>query len=561
MSDLDEVLARHKRLFDRPNQESLWQTLAELFYPERADFTVTRTPGVEVSDHLFDSTPPMLRRDLANSFSAMMRPRDQEWMRASVANEEELRDKVRGRQFFDHVTRRVRTALYDGRSQFVQATKQADHDYATFGAAVLSCEPGDRPGALRYRAYHLKKCAWDDDHNGQTDTMFREFELSARNMRKMFRREGDSLHEKVQDALEGRGGSKGPDTKFKLLHVSMPRDDYPWRGRAPTPRDAPWASCYIDLDNQHVIREAVTYEFRYLVPRWQRMQGTVYPVSPAAMSALPDARMLQAMARVMLEAAEKQVDPPLKATREAVIGEINFAPSGVTWVDRMYDERFGPAIEPFDLGKNVRLGVDMLERVTAQLTEAWYISKLNLPERGERTAYEMARRVEEYIRAAVPLFEPLETEYQVPLLDLSMAILMRQRAFNMQLLPEELMGEDIVWQFANPLHDALERNKVFAAEGNMNLLLLAKQHDPNVTMDFDVRTAYREAALATGPSHWVVPQDIADQRVADALEQQQAAQAAQQIGAMGEAATRAGEGAAAAAEGAANMGALAELMR
>lgn len=555
MSNADELIRQSSRLFQRESQDSLWQIIAEQFYPERADFTTKHVMGEEFADHLFDATPVMLRRDLANSFSAMLRPRGQPWMRASVPGKEMLRDRRSAEVFFDFVTDMVRNALYDGHSQFVRATKEADHDYAAFGAAVISCEVNSYRNGLRLRNHHLKNCAWAENHQGSIDTMHRKMSMTARQMAQMFRAPDDSLHENVKKELD-RTKNGNPEKEFVVLHIMRPREEYEFERRKRLPKDAEWVSLYIDQDNRHLIREAVSYEFRYVVPRWQTIQGSVYPISPATMTALPDARMLQSMARIMLEAAEKQVDPPLKATQRAIVGDVNFAASGITWVDDQYDERLGTAVEPFDLGKNVRLGVDMLMRTTAQLSEAMYVSKLNLPERGERTAYEMARRVEEYIRAAVPLFEPLETEYNVPLLDLAADILFRMNQREIEArMPPELSGAPIVWQFANPLQDALEKQKILAAETNFKFLEMASIFDQTVIKDYDVRGSFRDVALASGgPAEWVVPLEEANEAIAAELERLEAMQAMQAVQQAGMAAEQAGAGAAAVGEGAAMLG-------
>jgi hypothetical protein len=41
----------------------LWQSLAEIFYPERADFISQRVGGAERYEGLFDTEPQLMRRD------------------------------------------------------------------------------------------------------------------------------------------------------------------------------------------------------------------------------------------------------------------------------------------------------------------------------------------------------------------------------------------------------------------------------------------------------------------------------------------------------------------
>ena len=79
---IKDILGRGNRVLDqRDSLLSLWQTLSELFYPERADFTVQRFLGDEMNNGLYTSYPIMVRRDLGNAFSTMLRPKEKEWYR------------------------------------------------------------------------------------------------------------------------------------------------------------------------------------------------------------------------------------------------------------------------------------------------------------------------------------------------------------------------------------------------------------------------------------------------------------------------------------------------
>jgi hypothetical protein len=69
------------------------------------------------------------------------------------------------------------------------------------------------------------------------------------------------------------------------------------------------------------------------------VSGSAYAYSPATVVALPDARLLQQITLTLLEAGQKAVDPPWKATSEAIQGGVNSFAGGITWVDPEYDER------------------------------------------------------------------------------------------------------------------------------------------------------------------------------------------------------------------------------
>lgn len=503
-----ELLKRSDRLYSKKAPlDSFFQEIATQFYPERATFTIELTWGYEFATHLFDGSPVLMRRDLGNAFSAYLRPRGQPWFKHDIPDDR-IKDSPGVRDQLDLTTTIHRAALYDGRAQFVRGTKETDQDYAAFGNGVLSCEPRDDLRGLRFRNHHIADCAWVDNADGVIDTLFRNAKMSARQIRQRW--PDADLNTAIATALE-----REPDKEFKVRHCMLPKDDYDLGKKAP--KGADFVSVYIDVENQRVISEAPSYEFRYVVPRWQTISNSPYGVSPAAVIALPDARMMQALARIIQEAGEKVVDPPLKATEKAVRGDINLYAGGLTWVDRDYDERLGAALEPIAPFQNPGLGVDLLVRTGLALKEAWYLNKLTLPQQGDRTAYETSQLVEEFIRASIPLFEPVETTYNTPLLELSFRQLLRLGAFpDMDQKTAEYLKENITFAFDNPLQNAIEKSKVYAFQTAMGIVSQAMTLDSSAAADLDVRKAARDAIAGSGaPADWVREQDDADEVAAE----------------------------------------------
>jgi hypothetical protein len=502
-----ELCQRSEKLFSgRSSTESLWQELAEQFYPERADFTTIREQQ-GFADHLFATDPPMMRRDLGNAISAMTRPSGRQWGKPDV-DDEKLREVDAVREYLDWMGTVQWRAMYDPKAMFIRSTKEADHDLVTFGNAVMTVEPNMAAGRLLYRTHHLKDCAWVENAEGAVDIMFRRMKISARAAKQMFA--GDTLHESIHKACE-----KEPFKDFDFLHVMMPASDYQYVTKAKPKTKAPFVSIYVDVLNQRLIREAPSFDFRYVVQRWSTMPGCAYAISPATITALPEARMMQTLSRIIMEAGEKSVDPPMKVTEEAVRGEINLFAGGATWVDREYDERLGPAIEPIMLGKDAGLGVHLFERIQNVITSAFYLNKLTLPQSQGKTAYETAQLVEESLRASAPLFEPMETN-NASLLDTTNEILLRVGAFgSIDDMPDELSGRNITFSFSNPLHDALERAKVMQYQGTVQLIGMGAQLDPSIVQDVDWRQASRDAVQGSGaPAKWLKSKEEADEAAA-----------------------------------------------
>lgn len=505
-----ELCRREEKLFGaKSSLDSLNQELALNFYPERADFTTERSRGEEFALDLFDSEPMRCRRDLGNARASMLRPRGQQWFKVRL-QDPRLNERPDIARRLDWINAIARQEMYQARTGFVRACKQGDQDVVTFGGAITTAEAAkmrDGRKRLKLTNWHPRDCAWLDDVDGiGQDFMARRFKASARHIKATF--PDAELHRSITTALD-----KDPDQEFKLCHIMMLADEYDYN-KKPN-RAAQYASIYYDSDHKVLLREGASTRFRYVVDKWGELQGSQYPYSPAAMTALPDGRGIQAMAQVLLEAGEKSLDPPLKATQKAVKGDIDLSAAGITWVDRDYDERLGPAIErllPGDIKPPI--GIELINRTTLALRDTWYLTKLTLPQQA-KTAYETAQLVEEFIRANIPLFEPWEAGTEL-LLDEIFGVLFEMDAFGpLSEWEREFSGNQLDFAFANPLQDAIERNLVNQGTQVLGAVAAAMQIDPSAGKAVKVVKVIQDMTRGTGaPADWLNDEDEVDQAVA-----------------------------------------------
>jgi hypothetical protein len=133
--------------------------------------------------------------------------------------------------------------------------------------------------------------------------------------------------------------------------------------------------------------------------------------------------------------------------------------------------------------------------------DAFYLNKLNLPpvDTKAMTAYEVSQRVSEYIRQALPLFEPLETDYNGALCERTFDLLMRNGAFGpVDSIPEALSEEEVQFRFESPLHEAVEKQKASVYIEAQGLIAQAVQTDPSAKDVLRGPQALREALLGIG---------------------------------------------------------------
>lgn len=521
-----EVLQQATSAFSkRGGLESFWQETALLHFPERANFTSELTLGEAFASQLYSAEPILFRRDFGNWLGSALRPKGREWF-LPKAREEGIDKKPKARAWLEARGKTHRSILYDRLSQFNRAMTLADHDWAAFGNAVTSIEAAIDKTGLRFKNHHLRDCAWKENYDGVVDTMFRRFTKTVSQVCAKAKQEGWDLCPKI---TEKRGTN--PNDPVRLFHITMPLWDYDWQKDK---KRYDWVSIYIDLDNEWELSCKEVPEFNYAVDRWFTIDGSPYAFSPCVIASLPDARTIQTMTWSIIEAGEKAVEPPMAAVNEAILGGVGIRAGDITWIDQRYDERTGEAIRAIELGGNPQFGEFLKKGMVENMSQAWYLNKLFLPQDGiERTAYESARLNEEFLRVAQPIIEPAENERNGNMLDLSMDIAMRIGLWGnlKEEMPEELRGRHVDIGYDNPIEDARRLSKTNAFKEMLGIKEASdKVIGPSASASFDGVTAFREAAMGVAPPNWLFDEGETEAKIKEAEE---SAAAEKAIGAAG----------------------------
>jgi len=515
----DRLIKHCDELFrKKQGVNSLWQAIADNFYPERADFTEINNVGREFGDHLVDSFPVRARRDLANLAGSMLR--SENWF--ELVAEAEL-DHA-GKSYLEWLTKRQASLMKFQGTGFMRAAKEADHDFFTFGQAVMSAEYSMKYDSLLYRTWHLRDCAWSEDERGQVCTVVRKWKPTIRQLADTFGR--DALHARMVELLD-----KDPEQEVPCQHIVMPV------GHFDSDDQNPYISTFIDTANNHILEQkGITNKF-YIVPRFATLAGSQYAYSPATMASLPDARTLQAMAHTLIEAGELFVRPPLLATQNALRSDVNVYAGGVTWVDEKYDERLGEVLRPLGLDRGgLPLGFQMHQDLQTSIAEGFYLNKLTLPNTAGMTAYEVSERMAEFQRQALPLFSPMEEEYNGQLCEITFDLLTVNNKFGSAYdVPDSLKGIDLDFKFSSPISEASEKIKGQLFVQAVEFTTMAGQVDPQAIGNFNADIGLRDAIIGSGGNaSWLrTEEDVMVARQQQAM-QQQAQQMAEMAAAGGD---------------------------
>jgi hypothetical protein len=512
-------LKRGNQLFvEKDSFNALFQAQAEIFYPERADFFGDRAYGDERYEGIYTSVPQRMRRDMANNLGAMLRPRGKEWFKC-VARPDRLNEDKVNQRWLERATKTQRNIVYSPPANFTRAMAESDNDYVCFGNAIIRHTYNQDRSGLLFSCAHLKDCAWAENHEGVVDEIHERMNLTLKQAAGLFGK--DNLPRDWRENCE-----KHPEQKVKVQRCVAPLELYEYaKGERPR-RNARYLSIYMacEVDEKEAgLGEGYFNWFPYLVRRWMTVSGEPYGRSPCAGVALADARTLNVAQQALLKSVEWKVDPPKYAAHDAIVGEINLRAGAITYIDSEYlDKRLDP-IKNMETG-DPRFGIELTDRLALGIGRIFFQDLLKLPDK-QMTAYEAGKWIEEYVRSAAPVFEPMEAE-NAQLMDSVFERASEQGAF--EEAPEPLQGAEVSFEFETPLSQAYRELRAQQASQLVTDMVVQAEMAPDSldNIDFDEVTRGRMENL---PVDWMRDPEMVKQMRDSRAEAQAEEQAKQEL--------------------------------
>lgn len=434
--------------------DSLNQELCENYYPMRADYTGELSLGDDFALDLMDSYPVQARSQLGDAIEAMLR--QDQWFHVSSGDEEldKQPDIARGLERATQVTSMI---MNYPKAHVKRGMKMCDHDWVTVGAGVLSWEESQNRTYAVLKSHHPRDNAWMANEDGDVDVNHRRMKKSARDL--------------INGYNEGRYNRPHPDVfkaekddpghKFTILHCLMPGEDYERLDTATTGRRPPFVSVLYDEEHEMVLREKPAPWFNYMIPRWWILGDVQWGFSSVAINTLPDGRMAQALGAMTLEGAEKAIDPPIIGAGDVFRNGVNLWTGGFSMADLSDGRNLQDVMTVVDTAKNLNIGIEMKQELRAMIAEGFLLNKLMLPNTKEMTAFEVNWRTDEFRRAALPFFSPIEDEYHSLVLEGAFRMAMQMGLMKPDELPRQLAERDVHWTFTSPIN-SVEGQRVAA---------------------------------------------------------------------------------------------------
>ena len=321
-ADIEELLRRYKTLkADRGNWEAQWEDTARYMAPRRQGFISRRESGDRrIIPQIYHPIGIQCVQTLAAALHSLVMNPATPWLRLRFADDA-VDDDPQARAWIGDLSKRILVALSSPKTTFFTHANQLLEDLSAFGTAVMYIGV-QANGHLYCRTYSVGECLVAENRYGAVDTVLRE---SRYTVRQAVDEWGKSVSKRTMEYYD-----KGKyDETIRIVHSVMPRDKraYPRKD----PGNMPVEVCYFEVEGCHLLEETGSEEMPYVVPRWGVASGEVYGRSPA-MTALPQVKVIQAVTKTILIAAEKAADPPLGVPHEGLMSPVRNQPGGLTYL-------------------------------------------------------------------------------------------------------------------------------------------------------------------------------------------------------------------------------------
>tara|TARA_R100001015_G_C4630192_1_gene191640 strand:+ start:118 stop:1704 length:1587 start_codon:yes stop_codon:yes gene_type:complete len=452
----------HVRRFEhlktrRDTWDTHYQELADYMLPRKADIVKKRSRGEKRMELIYDGTALQAIDLMAAFLHGMLTSGASPWFHLDVKDDAINRDDD-VREWLQDSSMRMMQAFQ--RSNFETEVHEAYVDLVVFGTACMFCEMSDK--TLRFSTRHIGEYYVQEDQHGMVDTVYRLYKMTANQAIERFGVEN------VGDFIRKRAEKNG-DEEVEILHGVMPRRDRDVT--RPDNLNMRFMSVYVCMQTKMVISEGGFEGLPYVVPRFLKATGEVMGRSPA-MTALPDVKMLNLMSKTIIQAAQKQIDPPLLVPDDGFLLPIRTQPGGLNFFRSGSRE----TITPLNTGANIPIGLSMEDQRRASIRQAFYVDQILTAGSPQMTATEVIQRQEERMRVIGPVLGRLMNEMLRPLIDRVFSLMLRNNM--LAPAPEVLQGRDIDIEYVSPLARAQKSSSLNNTMRALEILLPLAQSLP-----------------------------------------------------------------------------------
>jgi len=491
VSNVLNVFSRLKE--ERRRHESLWEEITDYLYPCRAGWNF-ETDTDSFGELIFDGTGIASHNKLADGIFGWLCAPSIDWLDLQPIDSKD-RDNKALMQHLDLCKQHL-YRVFD-KSNFYDAISEDIHDCSALGTSVMVMEDeGEYP---TYIPLHLREVYISENRFGKVDTLYRDFEMTMRQV-------VDQFPDAVDDNFKKSAASNG-ESKVRVLHAQWPRDVNIDSEEIDKPRiksEKEYASVYIlqgtasasgAVSGGILLENGGVDEKQFEAWRFSKSPGEVYGRSPG-MDAIFDIKMINLMAKTMADVAQLAARPPISAP-EAMRGKLHIKPEGISY--RVSEEEIKPIITTlaYPYGKEEMQQKIAVIREHFRTDYFMVMSQIQAGSR-QRTATEVMELKAEGAAALGPIIGRVQEERLDPMVRMTIANEVKKGR-----MPKAPDGIDpniaIKVVYCGPLAQA--QRKYLMVQGinqGLSATLQYAQVDPFIVYNFNLNEAGRELAVSSG---------------------------------------------------------------
>lgn len=534
----EHIIQQNARLkSSQANFRLRWDDCARYIQPRKGNIVTKNTPGQPQTQNIYDTTAEEALLVYGAGVLSSLTPIGERWMLLQPKNKESP-DNVKA--WFDDATERLMELI--GESNAYLGMHESFLDDGCFSTSVLFVDDSDTTEmAFNVVNVAVGTFTYQENSQGQVDTVLREWKWTARQIEQEFGRENLGPH--VLHALRSEHDADA-DREFTLIHRCRPRAEGQYfRGGVAPPERRKWESVYVCVEDKGVIHEDGSYEMCFMACRALASNIEVYGRGPG-IQAMPEIKSVNKMVQDMLVVAEKVAEPPWLMPDDSSYRPDN-RPAGVTYWDAT---SVNNKPEQLQLKNSLDWGFKLIDMKQQKIKKAFFNDMFQMltslqEERREKTAYEVSQMVAERLVLFSPIFARLVKEKLNPMLHRMFAIALRKGLIKPP--PpgfQQAGGYEIEYTSKIALAIKAIQNQALAAA--VQIIMSLAPIDPSVNYLLKARVAGRDVLRNVGVrTSWIRSDDEIDAIMKAQQDKENQLQAAQAGLAASQAAKNLGPGA------------------
>lgn len=431
----------------RSHLETDWRDCFDMTFPERGSGllgdVIDSTQARSRTASRLDSTGTDSARILASALMSGMTPANSRWFALDVGDESDEERKWLDAAA-DTIWENIHAANFDA------AAFECMLDVVPVGWCVLFTDINRMAGGgYSFEQWPISECyIASTRQDGRVDTVYRKYAMSAIQAAETFGI--DNLSDKVRDRVQNK-----PDDMVQFVRVIEPRKSY--ADGAKLSRNLPFASCDVEVDGKHMVREQGFEEFPCSVPRWTIIPQSHYAVGPA-FHALPDMLELNELVRMEKAAADLAVSGMWIAEDDGVLNPrtIKVGPRKIIVANSV------DSMKELKSGADFNVAFTIKAQLQAQIRKVFMADQLQPQDGPAMTATEVHVRVNMIRQLLGPVYGRLQSEWLQTLIERCFGLAFRAGVLGQP--PQSLGGRDFHVRYISPLARAQRMEDVNAMD-------------------------------------------------------------------------------------------------